>query len=279
MHASAIGCRGLLAVSLMLVAACDSGSSSPPPAQPTPVATPPAPEPAPAPAAPGPTPAPDPGPQPAPAPPPPAPPAPPPAPPAPPPAPPAPPPPPPEPPPPDDTLPPLASVVINVAGGDPIGAPHWPDGNTSTGGDGTQVQGLRCGDMVETYHVHTHLSFFLDGRQLALPNRIGNVSPRPGTSCYYPLHTHDLSGKVHIEADAPALFTLGQFFAIWGQPLEPMNVAGYPGVPVVIYIVDGSTASRYEGDFHAIELTSRRGIVIQIGTRIAEIPRYTWGAP
>ena len=26
----------------------------------------------------------------------------------------------------------------------------------------------------------------------------------------------------------------------------------------------------------AIELKSRRGIVIQMGTKIAEIPRYTW---
>jgi hypothetical protein len=275
MQALAFGCRGLLTLSLVLVAACDSGSSSPPPAQPTPVATPPAPEPPPAPAAPAPAPTPEPGPQPPPTPPPPAPP---------PPAPEPPPsPPPPEPPPPGDTLPPLASVVINVADSDPVGDPYWPDGNTSTGGFGDQVQGLRCGDMVETYHVHTHLSFFLDGKQLALPSSIGNVSPRPGTSCFYPLHTHDLSGKVHVEADAPALFTLGQLFAIWGQPLEPTNLAGLTGLPVVIYIVDRNvntyTASRYEGDFHAIELKSQRGIVVQIGTRIAEIPRYTWYAP
>jgi hypothetical protein len=75
------------------------------------------------------------------------------------------------------------------------------------------------------------------------------------------------------------LFTLGQFFAIWGQPLEPTNVAGHPGLPVVIYIVEGNSALRYEGDFRDIELTSHRGIVVQIGTTIAEIPRYTWYGP
>jgi len=135
--------------------------------------------------------------------------------------------------------------------------------------------------MVETYHVHAHVSFFLNGTQLAMPDGIGNVSPRPGTDCYYPLHTHDHTGRVHVEAEVEGLFTLGQFFAIWGQPLEPMNVAGHPGIPVVIYIVapDGKSASRYEGDFHAIELASRSGIVIQIGTTIAEIPRYTWYGP
>jgi hypothetical protein len=167
---------------------------------------------------------------------------------------------------------------------DPPPPVYWPDGNTSTGGYGNRIMGLSCGEMLETYHVHTHLSFFLNGDQLALPRSVGSVAPRPGTSCYYPLHTHDMSGKVHVEASAPAVFTLGQFFAIWGQPLEPTNIAGFTDLPVVIYIVDvmadgKRTASRYEGDFHAIELKSQRGIVVQLGTKIAEIPTYTWYGP
>ena len=119
----------------------------------------------------------------------------------------------------------------------------------------------------------------------AAARKIGYVEPRPGTDCYYPLHTHDMTGKIHVEATAPAVFTLGQFFAIWGEPLEPTNMAGYTDLPVVIYIVDvmedgrTRTASRYEGDFHAIELKSRRGIVVQIGEKIAEIPTYNWYTP
>ena len=236
MQAVAIACRVLLVLGIGFATACDSSSSSPAPAQP-PVASPPPPPPPP----------PDPPPPPS---------------------------------PPDDTIPPLARNVIDVADNHQVGSVYWPDGNTSTGGYGNRVMGLSCGDMVETYHVHTHLSFFLNGDQLALPRRVGDVEPRPGSSCYYPLHTHDMSGKIHVEAAAPAVFTLGQFFAIWGQPLEPTNMAGHTGPPVVIYIVDvtaaGTTVSRYEGDFHAIELASRRGIVVQIGTTIAEIPRYTW---
>lgn len=257
MQAAAIACRVLLVLGLGLATACDS--SSPAPAAP-PVASPPPPAPQPPPDPPPPPPQQPPNP---------------------------PPPSDPPPPPPDDTIPPLARTPINVADNHQVGVPqvgavYWPDGNTSTGGYGNRVMGLSCGDMVETYHVHTHLSFFLDGVQLALPRRIGNVEPRPGSSCYYPLHTHDMSGKIHVEAAAPAVFTLGQFFAVWGQPLEPTNLAGYTGLPVVVYIVDvmadGSTrtASRYEGDFHAIELKARRGIVVQIGTKIAEIPTYSW---
>ena len=180
----------------------------------------------------------------------------------------------------------MRTIIITGANGvTQVGSVHWADGNTSTGGYGNRVMGLSCGYMVETYHVHTHLTFFLDGDQLALPRKIGYVEPRPGSDCYYPLHTHDMTGKIHVEATAPAVFTLGQFFAIWGQPLEPTNMAGYTDLPVVIYIVDvmedgrTRTASRYEGDFHAIELKSRRGIVVQIGSKIAEIPTYNWYTP
>lgn len=244
MEASAAARWVFLAGWLVAVVACDSGSSSPPPAQP--VATPP------------PTPAP---PEPPPNPPPPQ----------------DPPPTPPSPPPPSgDVIPPLAPVAIDVADNHQVGTVYWPDGDTSTGGAGQPVRGLFCNAMVETYHVHAHVSFFLNGQQLALPSSIGSVQVNPTDHCYYAIHTHDRSGKVHVEAPAPALFTLGQLFAIWGQPLEAMNVGGNPGLPVVIYIVDGTTASRYQGDFAAIELKSRRGIVIQMGTAISEIPRYTW---
>ena len=176
-------------------------------------------------------------------------------------------------------LPPLATVVVDVADNHQVGTTSWADGDTSTGGAGQPIQGIFCNAMVETYHVHTHVSLFLNGQQLALPSSIGSANPTPTDHCYYAIHTHDRSGKVHVEAPAPGLFTLGQLFAIWGQPLGPTNVGGNPGVPVVIYLVDGSTASRYDGDFAAIELKSRRGIVIQMGTTIAEIPRYTWFGP
>jgi hypothetical protein len=139
--------------------------------------------------------------------------------------------------------------------------------------------GLDCGAMNLTYHVHTHLAFFLDRRQLALPQSVGSVEPRPGSHCYYALHTHDESGRVHVEAAAEGMFTLGQLFRIWGMPLEPTNVANITGLPIVIYLVDDGKATKYEGDFKTIELKSHRGIVIQIGTEIAEIPRYTWWGP
>jgi len=153
---------------------------------------------------------------------------------------------------------------------------YWADGDTSDGGQGQPVDGLKCNVTSETYHVHAHLSIFLNGRQLAVPKRIGIVSTSPTSHCNYTTHTHDHTGMIHVEGPAPGTFTLGQLFAIWGEPLSYTNVGGNLGMPVVVYITDKNVATQYTGDLAAIELLSHREITIQIGTPITEIPRYTW---
>jgi hypothetical protein len=174
-------------------------------------------------------------------------------------------------------VPPLAAPPESIDDEHRVGVSHWPAGNTSTGGQGQTVAGkYDCGVMDETYHVHTHLAVILNGERLAIPWRIGIVVESPGNQCYYAIHTHDASGKVHVEGPAPGTFTLGDFFAIWGQPLARDNVAGLTGMPVVVYIVDDGVATKYEDDIAAIELTSQRQITIQVGTDIAEIPTYSW---
>jgi hypothetical protein len=84
---------------------------------------------------------------------------------------------------------------------------------------------------------------------------------------------------LHVEAPAPELYTLGDLFSIWGRPLEPDNVAGLTGKPIVIYITDNNgVVTLATGDWHDIELLSHREITIQVGTPIAEIPNFTWTA-
>lgn len=79
-----------------------------------------------------------------------------------------------------------------------------------------------------------------------------------------------------MEAPAAGLFTLGQVFALWGQPLSYNDIGGISGIPVVVYITDNGVVTQYTGDLGAIELLSHREITIQLGTPIAEIPVYTW---
>ena len=185
-------------------------------------------------------------------------------------------PPPPPPPPPPGNVPPLSTTVIDVTNGQTLGADHWPNGDTSTGGQGQPVAGLEClAQVSDVYHVHTHLSIFLNGEQLAIPAGIGFARPS-GTECSYQLHTHSRSGLLHVHAPAPATFTLGQIFQIWGQPLSSTDVAGLTGMPVRVFVVDNGTVTENTGDWSAIELTSHRTITIQVGTDISAVPNITW---
>jgi hypothetical protein len=175
-------------------------------------------------------------------------------------------------------MPPVAAAV-DLNDNHAVGASHWSDGATSDGAQGQAIGALECLDnMPETYHVHTHLSIFLNGEALAIPAELGIVSQSPTSECFYSIHTHDQSGKIHVEAAAPGLFTLGQLFSIWGQPLDATNIAGLTGMPVVVYVTDDGVVTEATGDWHAIELKSHREITIQVGTPIAEIPNFTWSA-
>jgi hypothetical protein len=168
------------------------------------------------------------------------------------------------------TVPPLAAGKVKLQSQVVGTVSQWPSGDSSTGGKGAVVDGLSCGTPNETYHVHSHLSIFLNGNQLIVPDSIGIPS------CTYAVHTHDGSGEIHVEAAAAGTFTLGQFFHIWGQPLDRTNIGGLTGMPVTVYIVNENetAATEYTGDLSTIELPAHRQITIQIGTAITTIPNY-----
>lgn len=193
---------------------------------------------------------------------------------------PTPPPPPPPPPPPEPQLPPLSPVIVDLDDNHQVGVTYWPDHDTASGGQGEPVGKYVCWPHwpPETYHVHSHLSIFLDKQALAVPDDIGVVKGATDY-CYYTLHTHDRSGKLHVEAPAPEFFTLGDLFRIWGQPLGPDNVAGLTGKPIVVYVTDqNGVVTLASGDWRDIELLSHREITIQVGETIDEIPNFFWSS-
>jgi len=183
------------------------------------------------------------------------------------------------PPAPGSTVPPQAATAVDLDDNHQVGTTHWVDGDTADGGQGGTTAGLNCNvNTDETYHVHSHLSIFLNGEALAVPGHIGIVKQSDGNDCFYSLHTHDSSGKLHVEAPAEGMFTLGQVFTIWGEPLSDTNVAGLTGMPVVVYVTDNGTVTQVDSDWDKIELKSHREITIQVGTPITEIPNFTWTA-
>jgi hypothetical protein len=151
-----------------------------------------------------------------------------------------------------------------------------------TNSTGATVDGIQCNPNEQAiYHVHTHLTVFVDGVLRPLPPGIGIVQPTAANSangpfysasnCYYWLHVHAQDGIIHIESPTVQSYSLGQFFDLWGQPLGAGRVATEGGT-LTVY-VDGTL---YTGDPRAILLGSREDIQIDVGT-VVPPKRVNWG--
>ena len=161
--------------------------------------------------------------------------------------------------------------------GTTVGTAVFPEGDTSTGGQGQQVDGVNCrGFLNNSFHHHVHLAMFVNGQQIALPRGTGMKDP--GTSsfiyhatCYYFTHTHDATGIIHIEPPNSELFGLRQYFAIWGRPLSADGFAGYTGA-VTVYV--NGVAQPAGTDPKSVAFVPFEQITLVIGTPPAWIPVY-----
>lgn len=157
-----------------------------------------------------------------------------------------------------------------------------PLASLATAAGGQRVDGISCNSSEQVaYHIHTHLSVFVDGVLRPIPAGIGIVKPAAqqtsdgpfygATTCYYWLHVHAQDGIIHIESPSVATYTLGQFFAEWGQPLSASRVAGARGT--VTAFVNGK---RFVGDPANITLGSREDIQLDVGAPIVAPKRIDW---
>jgi hypothetical protein len=67
-------------------------------------------------------------------------------------------------------------------------------------------------DMATEFHIHPFLKIIINGVEQKIPADIGIVN-----GCMNPLHTHDDTGKIHVESPEQRDFTLADFFAVWGK--------------------------------------------------------------
>jgi hypothetical protein len=137
---------------------------------------------------------------------------------------------------------------------------------------GTSVDGIKCQTREQVlYHIHAHLTVFVDGKQRLIPYGIGIglprvVQPTPlggfvvAGSCFAWLHTHARDGIIHIESPVPRIYTLGEFFDIWQQPLTRTQVGPARGRVTALY--DGKV---YTGDPRSIPLLPHAQIQLEVG--------------
>ncbi len=144
-----------------------------------------------------------------------------------------------------------------------------PASSTTPGGT---VDGIQCAPLEQlAYHIHAHLQVYDHGQPRTLPAGIGLIQPVAeqtangpfygATHCYYWLHTHATDGIIHIESPTARVYTLGNFFNEWRQPLSGTQVAGVKGK--VTAFVNGKPWTKDPG---AIPLLPHASIQLNVGS-------------
>jgi hypothetical protein len=175
-------------------------------------------------------------------------------------------------------LAPLATLgkLTPPDGSGPVGpeAVPIPDASPLAAGgpaSSSTVDGIQCqGSEQVLFHIHAHLTVFVDGMPREIPYGIGipgaQASATPAGpyvaagSCFYWLHTHAADGIIHIESPVQRTFTLGNFFDIWGQDLTPARVGPLRGPVTALY-----NGRVFRGSPRDIPLTRHAQIQIDVG--------------
>ncbi|HZO78664.1 MAG TPA: hypothetical protein VFB39_11520 [Solirubrobacteraceae bacterium] len=168
--------------------------------------------------------------------------------------------------------------------GIPIPKNAAPLASNSSTATGNTIDGIQCnaGEKL-VYHVHTHLTIFVNGAERQIPYGIGIVPPRQvqntasgpfvaGGSCFYWLHTHAADGIVHIESPSKRTYTLGNFFDIWHQPLSANQVGPVKGKVTAFY-----NGQVYKDNPRDIPLGSHTQVQLDVGKPVIAPEKVSFG--
>ncbi len=158
------------------------------------------------------------------------------------------------------------------------GAALAPPGTTGM----SNVDGIKCGATEQlAYHIHAHLAVYVGGQSRALPGGIGipgsqvvQSSEGPvanGGQCIYWLHTHAPDGVIHIESPTQRIYTLGNLFDVWRQPLTANRVAGASGK--VTALVNGKPWTKNVRD---IPLDPHTVVQLNVGSPTVPFHAMSW---
>jgi hypothetical protein len=146
------------------------------------------------------------------------------------------------------------------------------------------VDGITCGLKEQlAYHIHAHLLVFANGQPRALPGGIGIPGSQvvqstegpvaSGGHCIYWLHTHAPDGVIHVESPTKRIYTLGNFFDIWRQPLSRTQVGDIKGT--ISAFVNGKPWTK---DVRSIPLLPHAVIQFNVGEPPVPFQSVAWGA-
>jgi hypothetical protein len=148
---------------------------------------------------------------------------------------------------------------------------------------GERIDGIACqaGEQV-LFHIHVHLTIFVRGVARQVPAGIGigwpfKVDETPhgafvaGGSCFMWLHTHSADGIIHTESPVQRTYTLGDFFDVWGKPLDREQVG--PARGAVTALFNGRV---FTGNPRQIPLLAHAQIQLEVGQPLVAPEKITF---
>ncbi len=119
----------------------------------------------------------------------------------------------------------------------------------------------------DALHIHQHLDIIINGKPVTVPSGIGI---NPIARFISPLHTHDVSGVMHVESDVKRDFTLGQFFDVWGVRFSKSCIGAYcaKGADTLRVFANGKPVS---GDPRNLVLRDHQEIAVVYGPATAKV--------
>jgi hypothetical protein len=143
------------------------------------------------------------------------------------------------------------------------------------------VGGMRCRAVTRVVSA-AHVEAFAEDHVVVIPAGVGVAPPLRwagayvrGGSCLYPLHTLEPTGLVLLGAGPTR--TLGEFFALWGQPLGDRVLAGFaaPRGDRVAVFIDGVA---WHADPAAAPLSAHTQLTVEVGPHVPPHARYLFPA-
>ena len=150
---------------------------------------------------------------------------------------------------------------------------HYNNNETFAFGQFPVIDGINC-DKAEhfNFHYHAHLDIFVNGFSYLVPEGIGIRPP----DCIYWLHTHDISGIIHVESPENKTFNLGQFFDIWGKKFNNSQIFDFmvdkSENNTLVVFINGTAATNLQ--YRNIPIVNHEDITIVYGTAPLEISPY-----
>ncbi len=77
-------------------------------------------------------------------------------------------------------------------------------------------------EMATQFHIHPNLEIIINGQKQEIPTDIGITG-----GCMNAIHTHDDTGKIHVESPEKRDFTLADFFAVWNKTYNQNQILDY----------------------------------------------------